>query len=442
MPLGNAANSRVRLLAVVLGTTLLVWLGVPTTSRAQDGADKPPPLLEPWFPQVREGRKDLPPFLRDTALTLRLRTHYSDVHTVTGTERQAWAFGGWLAYRSGWLLDAFQIGATFYGAAPLYAPADKDGTLLLAPGQEGYYVLGEAFAALRYREYALLKGYRQVVEQPYINRQDNRMTPNTFEGVTLGGKAGPVQYLAGYLTQIKTRNADQFVPMSEAAGARGSDHGVALFGVTLKPLPGLSVEVSEQYGVNTLNTLFGQVESLWALGDDLRLQLGGQVTDQRAVGDALVATTRFKKWVTQNGSARVALTYRDLTLTGGASVTASGNKIQNPWGRYPGYLTLGQQFFNNANEKAWLVGVAYDFSKVITPGLSAFVDLAWGVDSINPVTRERLPNEAEYDLTLDYRPPGVQGLWFRLRGLLYDQEGADRLGYQVRFIVNWELPLL
>lgn len=206
--MGNAAQFRVPLLVVVLGTALLAWLGVPTASRAQDDADKPLPLLEQWFPQVREGWQHLPPFLRDTALTLRLRTHYSDIHTVTGPEREAWAFGGWLAYRSGWLLDSLQLGATFYGAAPLYAPADKDGTLLLAPGQKGYYVLGEAFAALRYREYALLKGYRQLVDQPYINRRDNRMTPNTFEGVTLGGKAGPVQYLAGYLTRIKTRNAD------------------------------------------------------------------------------------------------------------------------------------------------------------------------------------------------------------------------------------------
>lgn len=440
--MGNSANLRVPLLVVVLGTVLLAWLGVPTTSRAQDAADKPLPLLEQWFPQLREGRQNLPPFLRDTALTLRLRTHYVEVQTVTATQREAWAFGGWLAYRSGWLLDAFQIGATFYGSAPLYAPADKDGTLLLAPGQEGYYVLGEAFAALRYQEYALLKGYRQLVEQPYINVQDNRMTPNTFEGVTLGGKGGPLEYFAGYLRQIKTRNADQFVPMSEAAGARGSNHGVALVGLTLKPLAGLSVEVSEQYGVNTFNTLFGQVESLWPLGDDLRLQLGAQFTDQRAVGDALVAATRFKKWVTQNGSARVALTYRDLTLTGGASVTASGNRIQNPWGRYPGYLALRQQFFNNADEKAWLVGLAYDFSKAITPGLSASVDLAWGVDSINPVTQARLPDEAEYDLTVDYRPPGVKGLRFRLIGLLYDQEGAGRLGYLVRFIVNWEIPLL
>jgi outer membrane OprD family porin len=429
--------------ALILGTALLAWLGVPAAVRAQEDVDvdRPRPLLDRWWPEIREARAGLTPFLRDTALTLRLRTNSVEAQTITGMQREGLAGGGWLAYRSGWLLNGFQIGATFYGAAPLYAPADKD-SLLLAPGQNDYYVLGEAFAALRYQEYALLKGYRQLMQQPYINRQDNRMTPNTFEGVTLGGKAGAVQYLAAYLTRIKTRNADQFVPMSEAAGAPRSNYGVALFGVTLQPLPGLSVVVSEQYGVNTFNTFFGQVEHVSAVGPDLRLQLGAQFTDQRAVGAALVATTQVNKWVTRNGSARVALTYRQLTLKGGASVTASGNRTQSPWGYYPGYLLLLQQSFNNAAEKAWLAGVAYDFSAAIIPGLTAFANLAWGVDSIISATRARLPDEAEYDLTVDYRPPAIQGLVLRLRGALYDQDGADRLSYGLRFIVNWEIPIL
>jgi hypothetical protein len=276
--------------ALILGTALLAWLGVPATVRAQEDVevDRPRPLVEQSWPETREARAGLPPFLRDTALTVRLRTNYVEAQTITRMQREGLVSGGWLAYRSGWLLNGLQIGATVYGAAPLYAPPEKD-TLLLAPGQNGYYVLGEAFAALRYQEHAVLKGYRQLMQQPYINRQDNRMTPNTFEGVTLGGKAGAVQYLAAYLTRIKTRNADQFVPMSEAAGAPGSNHGVALFGMTLQLLPGLSVVVSQQYGVNTFNTLFGQVDHVSPVGQDLRLQVGAQFTDQRAVGDALAA---------------------------------------------------------------------------------------------------------------------------------------------------------
>jgi len=121
---------------------------------------------------------------------------------------------------AGVLLDTFAIGATLYGSAPLHAPDGRDGTLLLEPGQKGYYVPGEAWGALRYRDYALLTGHRQRVEQPYINSYDSRMTPNTFEGITLGGKLGVAQYLAGYLWNIKPRNSDTFVSMAAVAGVK------------------------------------------------------------------------------------------------------------------------------------------------------------------------------------------------------------------------------
>jgi len=105
------------------------------------------------------------------------------------------------------------------------------------------------------------------------------------------------------------------------------------------------------------------------------------------------------------------------------------------------------QDFNRASEKVVLFGLAYDFSKVVTPGLSAFTNLAWGWDAINPKSRADAPNQAEYDLTVDYRPPWLRpsflkGLWFRVRSALLDQEDAKTLGYQFRLTINWERDLL
>ena len=65
------------------------------------------------------------------------------------------------------------------------------------------------------------------------------MTPNTFQGVTLGGRIDVVKYLVGYLWEIKPRNSDEFISMSEQAGAKGSNDGVGLAGVTVTPLKGL-----------------------------------------------------------------------------------------------------------------------------------------------------------------------------------------------------------
>jgi outer membrane porin, OprD family len=431
------------ILAVLVFT--IAWAGL---ASAEDAPPPPPaPPLERLFAPLKEQMADLPPFLRDTDLRVHFRSYYFNREKPDGSDNEAWAFGGWISYQSGWLLDTFAMGATLYGSAPLYAPDDKDGTLLLKPGQEGYYVPGEAWGALRYQDYALLKGYRQLVDQTYINPQDNRMTPNTFEGVTLGGKAAWAQYFGGYLWDIKPRNADDFVSMSEQAGAKGTDRGVGLAGVRLTPLPGLRLDLSNQYGVDTFNTLYAEADYLYPLNADWKLRLGAQFTDQRAVGDALVANAAEKNWATQAGGARVQAIYRELTLTAAFSVTGSGNTIQSPWGTFPGYLSMIDQDFNRANEKAWLVGVACDFSKVLARGLSANFNFTWGTDAINPKTRAKAPDQREYDLTVDYRPPWLappflQGMWLRVRGAILDQEGGDRLGAQIRVILNWERDLL
>jgi hypothetical protein len=439
----------VRWLARAIGAGLLIACGVWTGPVSAEDAPPPPPgpPLERLFEPVREQMESLPPFLRDMDLRVHFRTYYFNRTRPDDSKSEALATGGWLSLQSGWLFDTFAMGATLYGSAPLYAPDARDGTLLLEPGQEGYYVPGEAWAALRYKDYALLKGYRQLVDQGYINPADNRMTPNTFEALVLGGKVGWVEYLAGYLWNIKTRNSDDFVAMSSAAGVTGEHHGVGLAGVRLTPIQNLKINVSNQYGVHMFNTVYADAEYLHRLTEDWQLRLGVQITDQRAVGDANVGGAADRYWATQQGGARVQVIFRELTLTGAFSITGAGNTIQSPWGSFPGYLGMIDQDFNRANEKGFLIGAAYDFSKLITPGLSANTNLVWGTDAINPSTRRSAPDQSEYDFTADYRfqknaPGFLQGVWFRARAAILDQQDSRTLGYQFRLIINWERNLI
>jgi hypothetical protein len=397
-------------------------------------------------------RSSLPPFLRDTDLKAHFRTYYFNRTKPDESVNEAWAFGGWISYQSGWLLDTFAMGASLYGSTLFYAPDDRDGTLLLKAGQKGYFVPAEAWGALRYEDYALLKGYRQQMDQTYINPEDNRMTPNTFEGVTLGGNFDWVKYLGGFLWKIKPRNSDEFISMSrQAGGGANSNDGVGLFGVRLTPIQGLRIDVSNQYGVNTFNTFYAEGEYLLPVTEDWKLRFGTQFTDQRAVGDALLPAADGKYWATQHGGARVQALYGGLTLTTAFSITTAGNTIQTPWGSFPGYLSLIDQDFDRAREKAVLIGAAYDFSKVLAQGLSANTNFAWGRDAINPATRVKAPNQSEYDFTVDYRPNfaapfplrGIlQGMWFRARAAVLDQQDAKTVGYQFRIIINWDRDLI
>ena len=66
---------------------------------------------------------------------------------------------------------------------------------------------------------------RKEYNTPYLNGNDSRMTPNTFQGATLYGKAGGARWRAewryggGYIKKIKPRNGDDFDWMSTEAGA-------------------------------------------------------------------------------------------------------------------------------------------------------------------------------------------------------------------------------
>jgi len=441
--------SQAHVLSVALALVFLV-AGACWWPHSASAEDSPPPPLAPFLerviPGLKEERETLPPFLRDADLTLHLRTYYFNRTKPDDTVNEALAFGGWIGIKSGWLLDTFSMGATLYGSAPLYAPDDRDGTTLLKTGQKGYYVPGEAWGALRYKEYALLTGYRQLVDQAYINPQDNRMTPNTFQGVTLGGKFDWVKYLVGYLWEIKPRNSDEFISMSEQAGAKNSNDGAGLAGVTLTPLKALKLDLSDQIGVNTFNIIYGAVDYLYPLSDVWKLRFGAQFTDERAVGDALVNNASERYWSTQQGGGRLQMIYGPFTLTTAFSITGAGNTIQSPWGTFPGYLSMIDQDFNRANEKAWMLGFAYDFSRTLTEGLSGYINAAWGTDAINPATRKDAPNQAEYDFNIDYRPPWIEptplrGIWFRARAAILDQQDAKTLGYQFRIIINWERDL-
>ena len=193
-------NDRIRFAVRCLSAALVVSAVWAPVARGDDAPPPPPQptILEALFVPARQAISKLPPFLGDTDLKVHFRSYYFNRTNPDDTVNEAYALGGWIAYQVRMALRHLRHGRdALWLGADLHTP-DRDGTLLLQPGQNGYYVPGEAWGALRYKEYALLRGYRQQVDQGYINPQDNRMTPNTFQGITLAGKVSWLQYLAGF----------------------------------------------------------------------------------------------------------------------------------------------------------------------------------------------------------------------------------------------------
>jgi hypothetical protein len=384
----------------------------------------------------------LPPFFRDTQVGTNVRLYYfnrdNDL-TPPRSDNEALTIGGSLAYQSGWLANLFRLGVEGFGSLKLYGPESRDGTLLLLPGQESYAALGRAYGELKYAEYTATL-FRQYIDTPYVNQQDNRMTPNTFEAYRITGKYDWVQFAAAYIAAIKPRNDNSFISMSEQAGAPpGRERGMITAGARFTPSKALSFGAINYYVPDTWNIFYTEGNYTWPLTDKLGLNLQAQFTEQDSVGgDNLIGSFQ-----TRVGGAQASLSYGNAVLRAAFSITAKSQNITTPYGTYPGYLCLIEKDFNRAGEKAWLLGFSYDFKDYVK-GLSTIFNFARGTDAVDPATQNGVPNQNEWDVTVDYRIQQglLRGIWVRVRYAHVNFSSGGGHSDNVRLIINYPLALL
>jgi hypothetical protein len=380
------------------------------------------------------------PFMDDAKFSAQLRTYYLNRDKYDSSNSEAWALGGSLSFKSGYLADRFSVGAVAYTSQPLYAPDESDGTLLLQPGQDGYTVIGQIYGEFKFTDQIFGAIGRKEYNTPYLNKNDSRMTPNTFEGVSVygraGGKDGAPQWRfgGGYITKIKERNSEDFEWMSVDAGA-SVERGVYVAGANFEQKD-FSIGAANYYSDDIINIFYTEAKYALPLSNGVKLKLAAQYSDQRSTGDDLLTGSSFSthQWGIKAdlplGAALLTLAYTD---------TADDTNMQSPWSGYPGYTSVQVQDFNRAGESAVMLRASYDFSSHGAKGLSAYA--LWvhgsGVDAPNY-------NEDEVDLNLQWTPDkssALRGLSFRLRYAEVMQDGGgDPEIKDFRFIVNYDFP--
>ncbi|MBK1718725.1 OprD family outer membrane porin [Thiocystis violacea] len=366
---------------------------------------------------------------RDSELTLHWRSHYLNRVRLGPVENLAWAGGGWLGYRSGWIADRLRLGLTGYSSQRLYGPLDKDGTSLLATGQQPYNVLGEAFGALKLGDQTFTAG-RFLVNQFEVNPQDTRMTPRTFEGAALTGTLGGTEYFAGYIDSMKHRNWDEFVQVATVAGAPATvTEPMLLLTARGTPTEALTWGAATYYLPDLLSSTYADVAWTTPLGPDTRGRLGAQFLRQTSVGDDRLTGSAFSTWTL---GVKADLIQGPFTLSGILMETDRGAAYRTPFGSWRGYTSRIINNFNRAGERVWGLDAAIDFAPFGAPGLSMNTSLSVGDDAINATTGAALSRNSEYDVTFDYRftdpdwPSWARPLWLRARAARLGQTLGDR----------------
>lgn len=387
---------------------------------------------------VRETRRKA---LEDTKLDVQVRSYYLDRTKYDDSESEAWALGGSIGFKTGYFRDRFAFGATGYTSQPLYGPDGKDGTLLLQSGQEGYAVIGEVYGEFLINEKTRLSFGRRALDTPYINRNDSRMTPNTFQAVTFHGlygtpETGEWRVGGGYIDEIKERTAESFVSMSQDAGAPdGVDEGVWALGANWKK-GDFSIGAIDYYSQDIINIFYTEAKYAIPLGGKWKLGLLAQYTDQTSVGDELLRGTDFDS---QQWGTKADFTYERATLSFAYTSASGDTDMQGPWSGYPGYTSVQVEDFNRDGEDAFMLRAAYNLSSLKNASIYAlYVN---GSDPDSPTAYAK----AEYDLNFQWTAAEGRwgGLMVRLRYAHIEQDdpaGTDQ--DDVRVMVYYDPPKL
>jgi hypothetical protein len=381
------------------------------------------------------------------SMTLHLRSYYLDRHNPDAPNNKAATIGGWAGLDSGWFFDRVKFGAVAYTSQKVAAPADEDGTLLLKRDQKSFGGWGELNAKVKLWEGAQFTGYRHKVFQPEVNPQDNRMAPNTFEGYTLAGAWGGLEYFAGYLDKMKTRNATGFVNFARILNAPAKvDAGMWLGGLRYRPAKELTLRLSTYHVPDLLNSTY--VDASWQaqVSKGIWLRLSGQYMYQSSAGDDALTGRSFS---TSYRGLKADFHRGGTTLTGAYTQTGRGANYQNPFGDFPGYTFVLLTALNRANENGFLLRASHDFSAMRLPGLVLTGSILSGNSAINPANGAAVPDKTEYNITVDYRfhsgswPDWIRPLSLRARAtrVIAELGGSTSIARDYRFIVNFERVL-
>ena len=371
--------------------------------------------------------------------------YFTQRNKTTGDDfdnvRESLALGGFLKYETPWLADVFGFGVAVYGTAPVSAEFNQEnqgGTGLLSPDNEGFAALGEAYAKARYGK-SEMRLWRQRIDTPFINSNDSRMIPQTFEAY--GVKSADFDNLTLSLYWVdkeKARDTELFRSMTELAGLDGTNGGVLMAGADWQPVEKLPLRFWNYYAPDLDNTFFTQADYSFGDPDGVSFTVLFQGVDQRSVG-----SERSGEYGTAEGGLKGGVKFSGFTFDVGGTIVGNSAGIRNSWGSYPFFNNLMSYAFNRAGEKTVYLGVGYDFSRVGATGFTANIKTGFGdtPDSGDNASFDR----NEYNLNLGYDFDGeLKGLSVLNRWSYQDadEDLGGRDGFQVRLRLQYDFQLL
>ena len=340
------------------------------------------------------------------------RTSDGDAPALPAFTQEGAGVGGWLYGTTGEFANFLSFGGSYFFTLPLYAPEDYPYNFILRdPDQQGYSVIGEAYAKLHFQgedqNHNLMIGRQSINNQWFmdgvyrffnkldhsmIGRRDVRaMHPITYEAVTLQGRLldESLRYYAGYVTDMKQINDIEFRNLYQgvyqlttwpSADKQGDSDGMAYFQINWKPNDRTMISASYHEVQNLLNMAYLDVDHVIPLQEQNYFRLGVQGMYQDSNGDSLVSGSNGQPGEDfSTAYAGIYLEARPFPWWipyGMAGLTSERAQIRSPYSIGPSYLIQRVGENSLAGEHTWILGSVIDFDSWGLQGLS--FDITYG----------------------------------------------------------------
>jgi hypothetical protein len=294
---------------------------------------------------------------------------YADPDLEGHPSPYATALGGQLKFETGkWY--GFDLGAAFYTSHAINALSGErnDGKFNdeLSSDAGHYDLLAEAYLDYSYEGFKIRVG-RQLIDTPYADSDDIRMTPNTFEGVVATWAYEDFSFIGAYLTKWQGPDAGvyDFIDLLE------DGDGVAMLAVTYEK-DDLEGGLWYYNADKTANVFYGTISDSYKFTSGVTLTGALQIGDQSEIDHSGIDGTIY--------GAMAEIDYKGLTLSF-AYDQLKVDEDKEYFGGFGGGVGFVNMFEMTAgvftlhqDAKGWKAAIAYDFTELGLDGLSIEYD--------------------------------------------------------------------
>lgn len=368
---------------------------------------------------------------------LRLRSFFIDQDFDNGALARTLAVGGWISYRTA---DFHGLGAgvTLATAQPfIYDDTAEGGAGALPPDQSGITVFSEAYltATLGKTQFSL---FRQVLDTPFLDHEDDRLIPTTYEAYGLHDRSLPHTHLElFYVNGIKQQDSDTFQSMTAVAGIEGDDQGLLYFGGRYAPEEGRFLDAYNYYCNQYMNTFYFELDYPLSLPAGLTLTPAVQYMDQRSVGDAVGGS--FNTYAV---GGKGQLDWDAFSLVLAFNSVGDNFGMQQPWADYPGFTGMVELDNKQAGMDSWMTALGWQKDIKQVGRISAWVFYSYAYTPDRDGTSA--PRQKEFDMIVDYQPEMVRELTFTLKYTDINQDNVlgENTSQEIRLLLDWAIKLL